>query len=55
MILFSNVAAVFLQVSFDSIVKALGYMLTMSQALSTKLGCATGMNLAQMNRTYLPQ
>jgi metal iron transporter len=57
MILFSNVVAVFLQVGALDLryLQREAERLIAMQALSTKLGCVTGMDLAQMNRAFLPR
>lgn len=56
MVLFANIVSVYLQVCpfrLSSLLRKVPW-LTYYQALSCKLGCVTGKNLAQMNRIYLP-
>lgn len=53
-VVFSNFVAVFLQVGFSQRIEYWCQVFANAKkALATKLGCVTGMDLAQMNRAHL--
>ncbi|TVY31808.1 Manganese transporter [Lachnellula subtilissima] len=55
MILVSNVIAIYLQVCLTTRKISTAGFTNLRKAMSIKLGSVTGLNLAQMNRVYLPR